>query len=536
MSKLEKNQKMMEYMIGTIDQYVDDPRRQSKNRKMNCVRKAIVLSCFMFGKFLGNYLVILYLFVKILYIANCVGQLFLISTLLGRNYYIYGASIFRDMIQGKGYADSEYFPRVTMCKFQVRELGLKNFSHEYNVQCVLPINLFNQQIFTFLWFWYLILFIINTCALFIWIYRFIPRNQYNYATRRIKLLRIHIIEQDKTKAKSSISSSTSIASSLRNLSTKSSKKLRWESEANETSDVNDRNTNTSSPGQTRRDSADRRDSYMFDEEYVVNESKLLNKAKQNDGNLRNRGSIHDENDSDAGRFDRSRYPPNTVPRPHVGFNPQHPKFSNEFSSYNQCGHRNNIQTKQYVEHRSDSDQPKYMTPAAFCVKNYKSFVYEYLESDGMFMLRMIASHSGDFVCTQVIHNLWKLYLFKNYRQSLKQQQQPNSGDENDSRDESSPVSRATKLQYGRGVQLTGGSSLSNKKRSFLSRILSKEKLSKLGSRFQSTTSIDFKEQNRSRPSFYDSVRQSDPSAAKLSIAEIRRQQAMTKRASLPFKT
>jgi hypothetical protein len=84
-----------------------------------------------------------------------------------------------------------------MCKFQVRELALKNFSHEYNVQCVLPINLFNQQIFTFLWFWYLVLLIINTSSLLIWCYRFIPINQYNYVIRRIKLLRIRLIESSK---------------------------------------------------------------------------------------------------------------------------------------------------------------------------------------------------------------------------------------------------------------------------------------------------------------------------------------------------
>jgi hypothetical protein len=184
----------MEYMIGTIDQYVDDPRRQHSNRNINIIRRTIALTCFMLGKFLGNYLVILYFFVKILYIANCVGQLALISVLLGRNFYMYGTTIFKDIIQGKGYVDSEYFPRVTMCKFQVRELGLKNYSHEYNVQCVLPINLFNQQIFTFLWFWYFILLVINTSTLMIWIYRFIPRNQYNYAIRRIKLLRIRLEE------------------------------------------------------------------------------------------------------------------------------------------------------------------------------------------------------------------------------------------------------------------------------------------------------------------------------------------------------
>ena len=32
----------------------------------------------------------------------------------------------------------------------------------------------------------------------------------------------------------------------------------------------------------------------------------------------------------------------------------------------------------------------------------------------MFMLRMIGSNSGDFVCTQLLHNLWKLFLFKRY--------------------------------------------------------------------------------------------------------------------------
>lgn len=41
----------MEYMIGTIDQYVDDPRRQRLNRNMNFIRRSIALMCFMFGKF-----------------------------------------------------------------------------------------------------------------------------------------------------------------------------------------------------------------------------------------------------------------------------------------------------------------------------------------------------------------------------------------------------------------------------------------------------------------------------------------------------
>jgi hypothetical protein len=36
----------------------------------------------------------------------------------------------------------------------------------------------------------------------------------------------------------------------------------------------------------------------------------------------------------------------------------------------------------------------------------------------MFMIRMIGSNSGDFVCTQVLHNLWKLYLCKKFTPPL----------------------------------------------------------------------------------------------------------------------
>lgn len=338
-SKLEKNRKMMEYMIGTIDQYVDDPRRQRSNRSMNAIRRSIALTCFMFGKFLGNYLVILYLFVKILYIVNCVGQLFLISILLGRNYYIYGASIFRDIIQGKGYADSEYFPRVTMCKFQVRELGLKNFSHEYNVQCVLPINLFNQQIFTFLWFWYLILLVINTCALLIWIYRFIPINQYNYAIRRIKLLRIRLVENSKVPkdAKSSA---------------KNKNNLKYQQTI-----VSNEVHNQTKKYSMNKILNDRDNQYLFDDEKEFQQQQ----QQQN--------------------YARTYY------------SNEEPVFSNipagfEFDSQGSMNLRNrrgNFNSVEDSSNRSSSfidDFDSYMNASSFSIKNYKSFVYEYLEADG----------------------------------------------------------------------------------------------------------------------------------------------------------
>lgn len=37
------------------------------------------------------------------------------------------------------------------------------------------------------------------------------------------------------------------------------------------------------------------------------------------------------------------------------------------------------------------------------------FVHEYLESDGLFILRILSSNTSDFVCTELIQELWKYY-------------------------------------------------------------------------------------------------------------------------------
>ena len=74
-----------------------------------------------------------------------------------------------------------------LCDFSIREPNHPKESHRYTVQCVLPFNLFNQQIFTYLYFWLLILSCFNLMSIFIWLYRMSPYNNFHYLERRLVL-------------------------------------------------------------------------------------------------------------------------------------------------------------------------------------------------------------------------------------------------------------------------------------------------------------------------------------------------------------
>ncbi len=145
--KYENRQKYMSYMLTAVDQYVDDPRRRKESRTTIMIRRVLSGVCCLSGKFLGNYLMVLYLFIKLVFIANCISQLFLLNLLLGHEFHKFGFELLEKIINGKGWdTGSRIFPKISMCDFRIREVGNPKVSHRYTVQCVLPINLFNQQI------------------------------------------------------------------------------------------------------------------------------------------------------------------------------------------------------------------------------------------------------------------------------------------------------------------------------------------------------------------------------------------------------
>ena len=148
----------VEEIVHAIEYYCqanEHPNRQ-KNRFFR------TLSCTS-GKRLGNYLRSIDLMVKFLYLINSFVQLILIQIILGQPGWFYGFDVWYNVfIKSSVLTDSPYFPRVTLCDLRIRELG--NL-HQYTVQCVLPINMLNEKVFSLAWFGFIIMFGWNLYAL-----------------------------------------------------------------------------------------------------------------------------------------------------------------------------------------------------------------------------------------------------------------------------------------------------------------------------------------------------------------------------------
>ena len=132
------------------------------------------------------YLTLLFLISKLFYIANIIFQLILFNYILGDSFHLYGIkelstldtlSTFFGSSPDPGLDSynvrTSMFPRVTMCDFKVRRLG--NI-HRYTVQCLLPVNLYIEKVYLFLWFWMISILIMSVFSFIIWMIRAIAKS------------------------------------------------------------------------------------------------------------------------------------------------------------------------------------------------------------------------------------------------------------------------------------------------------------------------------------------------------------------------
>uniref|UniRef100_A0A1I7XDD8 Innexin n=1 Tax=Heterorhabditis bacteriophora TaxID=37862 RepID=A0A1I7XDD8_HETBA len=120
-------------------------------------------------KYSTYYVTFIYFLAKFAFLINVGVQTKLMNEyLLPRTADQFGFHVWRSLWAGnKTWMENGLFPRVTLCDFEVREMG--NIQ-THTVQCVLLINIFTEKIFILLWAWYLLLGALTMCNLSSWLF------------------------------------------------------------------------------------------------------------------------------------------------------------------------------------------------------------------------------------------------------------------------------------------------------------------------------------------------------------------------------
>ena len=133
----------------------------------------------------GNFLTALYLCIKVMYLINIISQFFILNAFMATDYNLYGFEYIQMWTSGVAMRESPRFPRVTLCDFRIRQL--ENIQR-WTVQCVLPINLFNEKIFVFLWFWFFFIAFLTGVNIVKWLVLIIfKRNNYQYVKKYLTI-------------------------------------------------------------------------------------------------------------------------------------------------------------------------------------------------------------------------------------------------------------------------------------------------------------------------------------------------------------
>jgi innexin len=100
---------------------------------------------------------------EVLNMLNVILQIYCTHRFLGRQFLMLGVNFLRDDFTGRMDALDIVFPKVTKCHFY--KFGASGSIQKHDALCVMALNVINEKIFTFLWFWYIIVGFVSIWAL-----------------------------------------------------------------------------------------------------------------------------------------------------------------------------------------------------------------------------------------------------------------------------------------------------------------------------------------------------------------------------------
>jgi hypothetical protein len=133
---------------------------------------------------------------ELLNFINVVGQIYFMDFFLGGEFTTYGSDVLamtEEEPELRMDPMSRVFPKVTKCTFH--KFGPSGTVEKFDGLCVLPLNIINEKIYVFLWFWFIIVAAISGIQL---IYRlfclFVPRMREMLLRARARLAPMYQVE------------------------------------------------------------------------------------------------------------------------------------------------------------------------------------------------------------------------------------------------------------------------------------------------------------------------------------------------------
>merc|ERR1711963_1181814 len=107
-----------------------------------------------------------FFFCEFLCLVNVIGQMYFTDKFLGYTFMTYGSDVFAMTFgdpEGRSDPMNMVFPKVTKCTFH--KYGPSGTVARHDGLCILALNIINEKIFVFLWFWFVLLAITSALAL-----------------------------------------------------------------------------------------------------------------------------------------------------------------------------------------------------------------------------------------------------------------------------------------------------------------------------------------------------------------------------------
>ncbi len=106
----------MSYLIVNIERYISTRAQLTRRhieKRVSFLRRFCQFFFFCSHRYYGNYLVIVYFLVKLMWLVNALAQLFLLNAFLGNEYYLFGFEVIEKLFKNQRWTENRHFPKVT---------------------------------------------------------------------------------------------------------------------------------------------------------------------------------------------------------------------------------------------------------------------------------------------------------------------------------------------------------------------------------------------------------------------------------------